>query len=246
MRTKKEVIDFLESLVGKTVICKGNTSLNGQCVTLIKALMEFLGAPNPYKARGHAKTVISAYLNEGIADSGTGFLSVFSNKDMGGGYGHIWCNAGEGDGTFYESNGVKALTVTKGKTYGYDKVCNFDKYIKEEDMANMYKGYDLDNKDSMKVAVDILVRVQAGEFVENKVVDGLEDEVERLQIDKRGLEEDVRELNDDLEKLAEKLKECQASKPVLGDIEEFRQIGNTKLKINGMNGDIPNYAIDES
>ena len=91
--------------------------------------MDFLGVPDPYKARGHAKTCISAYLSEGIAKPGTGFLSVFSNKNMGGGYGHIWCNAGDDDGTFYESNGVKPLTVTKGKTYSYDSVCNFDSYI---------------------------------------------------------------------------------------------------------------------
>ena len=34
-------------------------------------------------------------------------------------------------------------------------------------MADMYKGYDLENKESMKVAVDVLVRVQAGEFINN-------------------------------------------------------------------------------
>jgi len=140
-KTKQEVINFLESLVGTTVVCKGTPSLNGQCVTLIKALMEFIGVPDPYKARGHAKTVISAYLSEGIADEGTGFLSVFSNKNMGGGYGHIWCNAGDGDGTYYESNGAKPLIVTKGKTYSYDSVCNFDKYIKGEDMANTLLEY---------------------------------------------------------------------------------------------------------
>jgi len=31
---------------------------------------------------------------------------------------------------------------------------------------NMYKGYDLTNRESMKVAIDVLVRVQAGEFVD--------------------------------------------------------------------------------
>ena len=137
MRTKQEVINFLESKVGTKVPCKGTPSLDGQCVTLIKSLMEFIGVPNPYKARGHAKTAISAYLSEGIAESGTGFLSVFSNKNMGNGYGHIWCNAGEGNGVFYESNGQKPLIVTKGKTYSADSVCNFDKYIKGESMATV-------------------------------------------------------------------------------------------------------------
>ena len=32
--------------------------------------------------------------------------------------------------------------------------------------GTQYKGYDLTNQDSMKVAVDVLVRVQAGEFIE--------------------------------------------------------------------------------
>lgn len=136
MRTKQEVINFLESKLGTKVPCKGNPSLDGQCVTLIKALMEFLGVPDPYKARGNANTAISAYLNEGIADPGAGFIAVFSNKNMAGGVGHIWCNAGDGDGTYYESNGVKPLITTKGKTYSYDSICNFDKYIKEEDVDN--------------------------------------------------------------------------------------------------------------
>lgn len=131
MKTKQQVIDFLESKVGTTVPCPGRPDLDGQCVTLIKALMEFLGVPDPYKARGHAKTVISTYLKEGIAEQGPGFLSVFSNKNMGGNYGHVWVNAGDGHGTYYEQNGQKALVVTKGRTYNYDNVCNFDKYIKE-------------------------------------------------------------------------------------------------------------------
>lgn len=137
MKTKQEVINFLESKVGTKVPCPGRKDLDGQCVTLIKSLMEFIGVPDPYKARGNAKAAISAYLNEGIADNGAGFLSVFSNKDMGGGYGHIWCNAGDGDGVFYESNGLKPLIVTKGKTYSFDSVCNFDKYIKGDSMSDI-------------------------------------------------------------------------------------------------------------
>jgi len=129
MRTKKEIIDFLESKVGTKVVCVGNTKLSGECVTLIKSLMEFLGVPDPYKARGNANTCVTTYINEGIAKPGLGFISVFSNKTMAGGVGHVWCNAGDGDGVFYESNGVKPLIVTKGKTYSYDTVANFDAYI---------------------------------------------------------------------------------------------------------------------
>lgn len=48
-------------------------------------------------------------------------------------------------------------------------------------MANMYKGYDLANPDSMKVAVDILVRVQNGEFVDKAKYDTLEREAIELR-----------------------------------------------------------------
>lgn len=149
MRTKQEVINFLESKVGTKVPCKGNSSLDGQCVTLIKALMEFLGMPDPYKARGHAKTCVQAYLDEGIGDKGIGFISIFSNKNMGNGYGHVWCNAGDGHGVYYESNGAKPLICTKGKTYSYDNVCNFDRYIKDNPSGDNLLPVD-NGKDEMK------------------------------------------------------------------------------------------------
>lgn len=37
--------------------------------------------------------------------------------------------------------------------------------------GSMYKGYDLTNQESMKVAVDVLVRVQAGDFVDKSKYD---------------------------------------------------------------------------
>lgn len=177
MKTKQEVIQFLESKVGTKVKCVGNASLDGMCVTLIKAVMEFIGVPDPYKARGHAKTCISAYINEGIAKQGTGFLTVFSNKNMGAGYGHVWCNAGDGNGEFYESNGVKALTVTKGKTYSYDMVCNFDQYITD----NTYRGYDLTNKDSMKVTVDDHIRVVEGQLVDKSQYEAIKGQLSEVK-----------------------------------------------------------------
>lgn len=167
MRTKQEVIDFLESKVGTKVKCIGNPSLDGQCVTLIKSLLEFLGVLDPYKARGHAKTVISSYLKEGIADPGAGFLSVFSNKNMGGEYGHIWCNAGEGSGTYYESNGAKQLLVTKGKTYPYDAVCNLDKYIKES----------MPKKDALTECLAQHSKLVTEAAQKDKTIKGLEEEV---------------------------------------------------------------------
>ena len=223
MRTKQEVINFLESKVGTTVPCPGRPDLDGQCVTLVKTLMEFLGVPNPYKARGHAKTVISAYLSEGIADPGVGFISAFSNKNMGDGYGHIWLNAGEGSGTYYESNGAKPLTVTKGKTYSYDNVCNFDKYIGEGgDMGDdygdaMWKSEQHDKTVKELFGDDKNPRQYTSEQVV-EVSKNLENEVERLEIDKNKLAED-------LEKCQFELEKC-----LLGAEVEFKVTGKKKIQ----------------
>lgn len=139
-RTKAEVRAFLNSKVGTIVPHPGIPDLNGQCVTLIKALMEFLGVPNPYAARGHAKDAGDTYIRQGLGTPGKGWLTIVVNRSMGniGGvtYGHIWVDlAGEAN---YESNGNRALYTTKNTrpiSQGQQFI-NFDKYIKEED-SNM-------------------------------------------------------------------------------------------------------------
>jgi len=209
MRTKQEVIDFLESKVGGGVKCIGNSSLDSQCVTLIKSLMEFLGVPSPYKARGHAKTAISAYLNEGIADPATGFISVFSNKDMGSGFGHIWCNAGEGDGIYYESNGVKALTVTKGKTYSFDSVCNFDKYIRD--------GEPTDNSMMEIKKTEFTRLIDEANAKDTKISELTND----LEGEKSKTDEVRKELNTFMETLASKLTVITDKAEIIGAVERL-------------------------
>jgi len=63
------------------------------------------------------------------------------------------------------------------------------------DGSMTYKGYDLSNAESMKVAVDVLVRVQAGEFV-----------------DKPLHEETVRNLNESIASKDREITELQAQK----------------------------------
>lgn len=113
-RTKQEVRDFLNSQVGQKVNAKAGI-YNGQCVSLIKALLEFLGVNNPYGARGNAKDVGDTLLREGIARQGGGWLAILVNRDMGlidgVRYGHIWLDlAGEAN---FEQNGARALLTTK-------------------------------------------------------------------------------------------------------------------------------------
>lgn len=137
-RTKAEIRTFLDSKVGTIVVHPGYPDLNGQCVTLTKALMEFLGVPNPYAARGDAINAGDTYIRQGLGTEGKGWLTIVVNRDMGyiGGvhYGHIWIDL-QGEAN-YESNGARALYTTKNTrpfSQGQQFI-NFDKWIKEDDM----------------------------------------------------------------------------------------------------------------
>lgn len=139
-RTKTEIIKFLDTLVGRIPQHSAPfEDLSGQCVTGVKVLMDFLGVPNPYSARGNAKDVNDTLLRQGIAQEGKGWLTIVVNRDMGyiGGvhYGHIWMDLK--DTANYESNGAKALYMTKNTrpiSQGQQFV-NLDKYIKENKMT---------------------------------------------------------------------------------------------------------------
>lgn len=134
-RTKAEVRAFLDSLVGKIAPHPGYPSLNGQCVTLTKALMEFLGVPNPYAARGNAIDAGDTYIAQGLGTPGKGWLTIVVNRDMGYidgvHYGHIWIDL-QGEAN-YEANGARALYTTKNTrpiSQGQQFV-NFDKWVSD-------------------------------------------------------------------------------------------------------------------
>lgn len=113
-RTKAQVVSFLDSQVGQSVNAKSGI-YRGQCVSLIKALLEYLGVPDPYAARGNAKDVGDTLLRQNIAENGKGQITVVVNRSMGniGGvtYGHIWIDIG--NIANYEQNGNSALYTTK-------------------------------------------------------------------------------------------------------------------------------------
>lgn len=140
-RNKAEVRAFLDSQVGQSVNAKAGV-YKGQCVSLIKALMEFLGVPDPYRGRGNAKDAGDTYIREGIGTSGQGWLTICVNRSMGvltnpatgkkEAYGHIWIDLiGE---TNYEQNGRTALKTTKGTRpiQQAQQFVNFDKWIAAE------------------------------------------------------------------------------------------------------------------
>ena len=134
-RTKQEVRNFLNSLEGLKVNEKCGI-YNGQCVSLIKALFEFLGVPNPYIGRGNAKDAGDNYVKQGIAANKSGWLNVCVNRDMGVvdgvNYGHMWLDlSGEMN---IEQNGARALRTTKNTRpiSQAQQIVNLDQYIKEE------------------------------------------------------------------------------------------------------------------
>ena len=141
-RTKKQVETFLNSLVGDKVNAKCGV-YNGQCVSLIKALLEYLGVPDPYAARGHAKDCGDTLVRQNIGETGNGWLTVVVNKSMGniGGvtYGHIWLDIGSAN---YEQNGAVALHTTKNTrplSQGQQFV-SLDKWINKEEIVKPTKA----------------------------------------------------------------------------------------------------------
>lgn len=136
-RTQAQVNAFLNTLIGTIVVNKPDRDYDGQCVTLIKALLEYLGVPNPYMARGNAKDVGDTLIRQGIGVNGKGKkLTVVVNRDMGliNGirYGHIWVDLT--NLANYESNGRQALRVTKDTrpiSQGQQFI-NLDKWIEED------------------------------------------------------------------------------------------------------------------
>lgn len=127
-RTKQEIRNWLNAQVGQSLDANcGN--LQGQCVSLIKALMNFLGAPNPYAARGNATDADNAYVAQGIGINGRGWLTICVNHNFAGGYGHIWVDLlNEAN---YEQNGAVALRVSKNTrpVTQAQQFVSFDKWV---------------------------------------------------------------------------------------------------------------------
>ena len=128
-RTKQEIRDFLNAQVGKRVNWKAGL-FNGQCVSLIKALMEFLGVPNPYKARGHAKDAGDIYIREGIGKAGRGWLTVCVGKK--GKYGHIWIDLMNEANYEQNLNGDLRTHKNTRPISQASQFVNFDQWVKAD------------------------------------------------------------------------------------------------------------------
>lgn len=172
-RSKQEIRNWLRSKVGTTVNDKVDPSLNGQCPTLIKALLEFIGAPEPYKARGHGKDYATTLVNEGIANQGKGWLQICSTPNLSKPYGHVWVDLlGE---TNFEQNGRKYLVTTEGtRPYSQARVIvNLDKYITDDNIGvntNIPAGH-TEEQGTFTATVDRNIRRQPG--LNGEIIDTL-------------------------------------------------------------------------
>jgi len=153
-----------------------------------------------------------------------GWVAVW-NFNAGGGYGHIAICTGENTGTQYfksfDQNWSK-ISYCEIVNHNYNNVYGF-LVPKGNNMSDMYNGYDLSNRESMKVAVDILVRVQKGEFVEKSKLD----ELVKIK---------TAELSSKISDYARKIELLTKEKQ-----EQAVQIKNLQESITSLNNELENY-----
>lgn len=115
---------------------------------------------------------------------------------------------------------------------GWQRFINRVETIMGGSMANMYKGYDLANPESMKVAVDILVRVQAGEFVNKSDLNNEIQAHKQTALKLSELKEERNKARTELEDMAIELTECQLDRAELAKKLESANSGGSEIKID--------------
>lgn len=164
---------FITKYLGKQVEYHSfNPNAKYQCVDLANAyikeilgLTPIIGTDAKDMGSKASKTEFDWIPNTPTGVPQPGDIVIWNSK-VGGGAGHIAIFL-DGD-----ANSFTALSQndpigreTHLKKYNYNSVLGW-LHPKKGTMANMYKGYDLANPESMKVAVDVLVRLQSGELIE--------------------------------------------------------------------------------
>ena len=168
-------MSLAEFIAKYTGVQTGNTAQNlGQCVGLVSVWMDSQNIPHEW---GNAKDLLAsadpAYF-EVIKNTPTGVPSagdiVVWDGSWGNGAGHTGIFISGDANTFqcFEQNDPDGSTPHI-KQYDYAGVIGW-LHIKVQP-SNIYKGYDLTNTDSMKVAIDVLVRAQSGELVDKTLLD---------------------------------------------------------------------------
>ena len=248
--------EFIEKYKGKSVGYPNDNYFKGECLSLVKwYIKEVFGIDPPASGCNGARCYWSIFpspldsIFEKVPNTPNlvpkkGWVAVWDGS-VGSGAGHIGIVADDKatKSTFnsFDSNwGSKTAQIV---THNYNNVYGF-LVPKGNNMSDMYNGYDLSNRESMKVAVDILVRVQKGEFVEKSKLDELvkiktaelsskisdyEKQIKILNTQIETLKKDVASLNDELEK-------CSQEVPGQEDLEKDYEI--TGRKITKIIGDV--------
>ena len=248
--------EFIEKYKGKSVGYPNDNYFKGECLSLVKwYIKEVFGIDPPASGCNGARcywsifpspldSIFEKVPNRPDLVPKRGWVAVWDGS-VGGGAGHIGIVADDKatKSTFnsFDSNwGSKTAQIV---THNYDNVYGF-LVPKGNNMSDMYNGYDLSNRESMKVAVDVLVRVQKGEFVEKSKLDELvkiktaelsskisdyEKQIKILNTQIETLKKDIASLNDELEK-------CSQEVPGQEDLEKDYEI--TGRKITKIIGDV--------
>lgn len=248
--------EFIEKYKGKSVGYPNDNYFKGECLSLVKwYIKEVFGIDPPASGCNGARcywsifpspldSIFEKVPNRPDLVPKKGWVAVWDGS-VGGGAGHIAIVADDKatKSTFnsFDSNwGSKTAQIV---THNYNNVYGF-LVPKGNNMSDMYNGYDLSNRESMKVAVDVLVRVQKGEFVEKSKLDELvkiktaelsskisdyEKQIKILNTQIETLKKDVASLNDELEK-------CSQEVPGQEDLEKDYEI--TGRKITKIIGDV--------
>ncbi len=248
--------EFIEKYKGKSVGYPNDNYFKGECLSLVKwYIKEVFGIDPPASGCNGARCYWSIFpspldsIFEKVPNRPNlvpkrGWVAVWDGS-VGGGAGHIGIVADDKatKSTFnsFDSNwGSKTAQIV---THNYNNVYGF-LVPKGNTMSDMYNGYDLSNRESMKVAVDVLVRVQKGEFVEKSKLDELvkiktaelsskisdyEKQIKILNTQIETLKKDIASLNDELEK-------CSQEVPGQEDLEKDYEI--TGRKITKIIGDV--------
>lgn len=248
--------EFIQKYKGKSVGYPNDNYFKGECLSLTKwYIKEVFGIDPPASGCNGARCYWSIFpspldsIFEKVPNTPNlvpkkGWVAVWDGS-VGSGAGHIAIVADDKatKSTFnsFDSNwGSKTAQIV---THNYNNVYGF-LVPKGNNMSDMYNGYDLSNRESMKVAVDVLVRVQKGEFVEKSKLDELvkiktaelsskisdyEKQIKILNTQIETLKKDVASLNDELEK-------CSQEVPGQEDLEKDYEI--TGRKITKIIGDV--------
>jgi len=248
--------EFIDKYKGKSVGYPNDNYYKGECLSLVKHyIKEVFGIDPPASGCNGARcywsifpspldSIFEKVPNRPDLVPKKGWVAVWDGN-VGGGAGHIGIVADDKatKSTFnsFDSNwGSKTAQIV---THNYNNVYGF-LVPKGNNMSDMYNGYDLSNRESMKVAVDVLVRVQKGEFVEKSKLDELvkiktaelsskisdyEKQIKILNTQIETLKKDIASLNDELEK-------CSQEVPGQEDLEKDYEI--TGRKITKIIGDV--------